>query len=157
MQRITVSLDEDLAKSFDQLLQEQGYRSRSEAVRDIVRETVERRRLSAGGSGACVASLSYVYNHHVRDLASRLVEIQHAHHELIIATTHVHLDHENCLETTLLKGPTVEVRALSDAIRAERGVRFAETNLISVALNDQHHDAEGHRHTGHQHLSPIRG
>lgn len=157
MQRVTISLDEDLAAAFDKLVATTGYQSRSEAVRDLVREKVEKRRLARDDDGLCVASLSYVYDHHVRDLATRLVEVQHTHHDLVIATTHVHLDHDTCLETTLLKGPAKAVRALSDAISAERGVRFAEINLISVTANDDHGAAVTHHHHGHAHLTPPKG
>ena len=132
MQRVTVSLDEDVATAFDALSEAQGYASRSEAVRDLVRRAVDERRLQAKGDGLCVANLSYVYDHHVRALAGRLVEHQHAHHDLVIATTHVHLDHHNCLESTLLKGSVDAVRALTDGITAERGVRYGAVNLVSM-------------------------
>lgn len=157
MQRVTISLDEDLASAFDQLVSATGYQSRSEAVRDLVRDKVEKRRLDRDDQGLCVASLSYVFDHHVRDLATRLVEMQHAHHDLVIATTHVHLDHDTCLETTLLKGPAKAVRALADAVSAERGVRHAEINLISVTPNDDHGGHGGHHHHGHTHLTPAKG
>lgn len=132
MQRVTVSLDEDIAAAFDALAVEQGYGSRSEAVRDLVRRAVEDRRLQQSGDGLCVANLSYVYDHHVRALAGRLVAHQHDHHDLVISTTHVHLDHHNCLESTLLKGPIDEVRALTDGIQAERGVRYATVNMVGM-------------------------
>jgi CopG family nickel-responsive transcriptional regulator len=129
MQRVTISLDEELAESFDTLIASQGYQSRSEAMRDLVREAVGERRLQ---SGHCVASLSYVYDHHVRVLGQRLVQMQHDRHDLVVATTHVHLDHDSCLETSILKGEVAAVRAFAEAIQAERGVRFAKINLISV-------------------------
>lgn len=153
MQRVTISLDEELAQAFDQLCDAQGYTSRSEAMRDLVRHAVDQRRLedarSSGEGALCVANLSYVYDHHVRSLAQRLTEIAHAHHDLIVATTHVHLDHDNCLETVILKGPTASVRALADGVRAERGVRFGEINLISVEPGEhQHASANGRTEAG---------
>lgn len=134
MQRVTVSLDEDVAGAFDVLSQEQGYRSRSEAVRDLVRRAVDDRRLQLQQShgGLCVANLSYVFDHHTRSLSRRLTALQHDHHELVISTTHVHLDHDTCLESTILKGPIADVRSLADGVQAERGVRFAAVNLISA-------------------------
>lgn len=131
MQRVTISLDEDVAKAFDALVGEQGYASRSEAVRDLVRRAVDERRLQRTGDGLCVANLSYVYDHHVRSLAGRLIDLQHDRHDLVISTTHVHLDHHNCLESTLLKGRIDDVRALADGIQAERGVRYGAVNLVS--------------------------
>jgi len=158
LQRVTVSLDESLSHNFDLILRDQGYSSRSEAVRDLVRQAVETRRLQEDGETVCVASLSYVYDHHIRALAQRLVEIGHEQHDLVVSTTHVHLDHYACLETTILKGRARDVRALADRIQAERGVRFCHLNLISVDPNDQHSDQVGdHHHTGHVHQSPHRG
>jgi CopG family nickel-responsive transcriptional regulator len=153
MQRVTVSLDEELAAAFDALAADQGYASRSEAVRDLVRKAITDRREQAV-EGDCVANLSYVYNHHVRDLAQRLTELSHAHHDQVVATFHIHLDHDHCLESVMLKGPTGEVRALADAIRAERGVRFGQLNLIAVEPNGEHADA-AHRHGAHEHLRPL--
>lgn len=156
MQRITISLDGELALAFDAIVGEQGYQSRSEAVRDLVRQAVDARALAVAPASHCVASLSYVYDHHIRSLAARLVAIGHAHHDLVVATTHVHLDHRNCLETAILKGPSSAVAALADAIRAERGVRFGAINVISVEPNDRH-DTAAHSHHGHGHLSPRLG
>jgi len=121
MQRVTISIDDELAGEFDAVSHDRRYRSRSEAVRDLVRAAVEARRLAADATGACVASLSYVYNHAVRDLAQRLSDAGHRHHGLVVSTTHVHLDHEDCLETTILKGSVADVRAFANAVRAERG------------------------------------
>ncbi len=135
MHRITISLDGPLADAFDALTQREGYASRSEAVRDLVRAAVDARTVAATEQGECVANLSYVYDHHARALVTRLLDIGHAHHGLIVSTTHVHLDHDGCLESMMLRGPASEVRALADCVRAERGVRFAMINLISAAAS----------------------
>ncbi len=132
MQRVTVSLDEAETAAFDALVSEQGYASRSEAVRDLIRRTVDERRLRSRGDGACVANLSYVYDHHLPTLVRRLTTLQHDRHDLVVATTHVHLDHTNCLESAMLKGPVAAVRALAESIEATSGVRFATLNLISA-------------------------
>ena len=158
MHRVTISLDESLALAFDQLVSEQGYQSRSEAVRDLVRQAVDGRRLAASNEGHCVASLSYVFDHRTRSLAQRLVELQHAHHHLVVATMRAHLDHNSCLETALLTGASREVRSFADAIQSERGVRFTKINLISVTPNDDHgHSHDSHRHSDGAHLSPHQG
>lgn len=154
MERITMSIDESLAKQFDEMIARRGYGSRSEAMRDLLRREVEGDRANRDGGGHCVASLSYVYNHHVRDLAERLTEAQHEHHDLVVATMHVHLDHDHCLEVEVLKGPTKAVRAFADRIQAERGVRHAALNAVGVEPGDQHADHGTHRHHGHQHLIP---
>lgn len=157
MQRVTVSLDEETALQFDQLTKEQGYMSRSEAVRDLVRQAIETKRLQSGAGTYCVANLSYIYNHRIRALAQRLLDMQHEHHDLVVSTTHAALDHVSSFETMILKGPTAAVRALTDTITAERGVRFGMLNLISADPNDAHKDLADHRHHhGHQdaHVSP---
>lgn len=132
MERITMSIDETLAKEFDAMIAKRGYTSRSEAMRDLLRAEVEAHRVTQNSRMQCVASLSYVYNHHYRDLSERLTDAQHVHHDLVVATMHVHLDHEHCLESTVLKGPTGTVRAFADSIRAERGVAHGQINLITV-------------------------
>src|SRR5271155_3170686 len=104
MDRFTISLDESLAHAFDELIKQRGYTTRSEAVRDILRSHLQQNIEKRDNRGSCVANLSYVYNHHERELAERLTSIQHAHHDLTVSTTHAHLDHEQCIETVLLKG-----------------------------------------------------
>ena len=99
MERFTISLDEALAKQFDQLIAARGYSNRSEAVRDLIRGAIESDRQRQTPSGHCVANLSYVYNHHERELAERLTGLQHNHHDLTVAAMHSHLDHDNCLES----------------------------------------------------------
>ena len=158
MQRVTISLDDDLAAQFDVIVGERRYASRSEAMRDLVRELFDKERLaSAGRVGTCVASLSYVYDHRIRSLAQRLLDMQHDHHTLVVATTHIILDHQSSLETVLLRGPTADVDALADQIIAERGVRFGAVNVISVEANDDHIEPAPHHHNGHEHVSPHQG
>lgn len=138
MERFTISLDEDLALAFDKLIRERGYTNRSEAVRDMLRRELEHARLARQQAPHCVASLSYVYNHHERQLAERLTAQQHHAHDLVVSTMHVHLDHEHCLETVILRGPTAEVRRFADALSAERGVRHGQINLIPAEAEAVH-------------------
>jgi len=169
MERFTISLEQDLAEDFDRLIRERGYTNRSEAVRDMLRAALERHRAERDEGAHCVASLSYVFNHHARELADRLTGLQHAHHDLCMSTTHVHLDHDDCLETLLLRGPTAAVRRFADVLTAERGVRHGQLNLIAVdvsgrsakyahaqaAAHAHSHGARGHVHP-HVHLKPRR-
>ena len=149
MDRITISLDEDLAREFDRLIESRGYSNRSEAVRDLLRHHLEQARQARDEAPWCVANLSYVYNHHERELAERLTEIQHGHHDLTVATMHAHLDHDNCLESVILKGPTPAVRAFADTLQAERGVRHGALNVVTVDVEGgsaRHLKAHGHGH-----------
>ena len=154
MERITISLDESLAKDFDRIIRERHYASRSEAMRDLLRREVETHRQARETRSHCVANLCYVYNHRERQLAERLAQAQHEHHDLVGASMRVLLDHENCLETVILKGPVPAVRAFAERIQAERGVRHGALNLISVDPGDGHHGAGAHQHHGHLHLIP---
>ncbi|BBL77095.1 nickel-responsive transcriptional regulator NikR [Methylomagnum ishizawai] len=132
MERFTISLDDLLAQRFDALIQARGYANRSEAVRDMLRRELEAERQVSGQSLHCVASLSYVYNHHERRLAERLTEMQHHAHDLVLSAMHVHLDHEHCLEVLFLRGSTQAVRGFADRLAAECGVRHSALNLITV-------------------------
>jgi CopG family nickel-responsive transcriptional regulator len=155
MERFTISLDEELARAFDVLIEQRGYRNRSEAVRDLLRSHLEQSRQKTDESRYCVANLSYVYNHHERDLAERLTELQHQHHDLTVATMHAHLDHENCLESVMLKGPTAQVRAFSNSLAAERGVRHGRLNLVSVEIDrGREGHAPGSKVAPHVHYRP---
>lgn len=153
MDRFTVSLDQDLLAQFDGYIRRRGYGNRSEAVRDILRQTLEAERLGDQEGGDCVACLSYVYNHHERELSRRLTQASHAHHDLLLSTLHVHLDHENCMEVSILQGATVAVRRFADAITAETGVRHGALNAVPVEIqttDGHHHDSGGmppHRHS----------
>jgi CopG family nickel-responsive transcriptional regulator len=151
MERITISLPEKLAAEFDRLIAERGYDNRSEAVRDILRTYLDRMREAREADGHCVANLSYVYNHHERELAERLMTLQHAHHDLAVSTMHAHLDHDHCIETVLLKGPVQAVRRFANALAAERGVRHGQLNLVMVELSREHRHGDG---APHVHLKP---
>lgn len=129
MQRVTVTIDDDLLAALDTLAGKHGYQSRSEAVRDIVRDALSAR-AGAKPQARCVATLSYVYDHHKRDLAGRLTETQHEHHDLSVASLHVHLDHDTCLEVAVLKGRTGDVQALADRIASDRGVRHGHLQIL---------------------------
>lgn len=149
MERLTISLDHRLAEDLDQLIRAQGYGNRSEALRDILRKHIEQARLEQDQAPHCVANLSFVYDHHARTLAERVMALQHEHHHLTIASQHCHLDHDHCLESLLLKGPADQVRAFAQRLCAERGVRHGRLNLIPV----ERHDAHGQDHA-HPHLHP---
>jgi CopG family transcriptional regulator, nickel-responsive regulator len=97
MRRLTISVAEALADTFDQLVSEKGYQNRSEAFRDLLRDELDKKSLQVGDAKYCVGVLSYVYNHHERNLPRRLTIIQHGHHDVTVATLHAHLDHDNCI------------------------------------------------------------
>ena len=146
--RFTISLEQRLAEQLDKFIKANGYTNRSEAVRDLIRVRLAEQQLDKKQSGHCVATLTYVYNHHELDLARRLMEAQHEHHELTLATQHVHIDHDNCLETVMLSGPVTAVRGFAQAIIAERGVRHGNLHVIAVDRTASHtHGGKTHTHS----------
>ena len=148
MDRFTISLNEDLAEQFDALISQKGYQNRSEAVRDMLRHELESARLEQDESPYCVASLSYVYNHHARDLTERLINLQHQHHHLVLSSMHVHLDHDNCMETVILRGATGEVSKFANELMAVRDVRHGRVNVVPVEMDDHaHRPHQYHVHT----------
>jgi len=139
MDRFTISLDAPLAKAFDRLIRAKGYRNRSEAVRDLLRGQLEAHRVQADEAPYCVANLSYVYRHDERELAERVTAMQHRRHDLTVSTMHVHLDHDHCMETLILRGPTAEVRRFAEELVAERGVRHGLLNVVPADAEAGHH------------------
>ncbi|MBV8679517.1 MAG: nickel-responsive transcriptional regulator NikR [Aquitalea sp.] len=133
MQRVTISLSDELAQAFDELMARRGYSSRSEAVRDLLRRELGEDNLAGESGGPCVAVLSYVFDHHERQLSSRLTGLQHDHHDLAVATMHAHISHDDCIETVILRGDSVEVERFARSVIAETGVRHGHVQLIPAA------------------------
>jgi CopG family nickel-responsive transcriptional regulator len=146
MERITITIDDDLLANVDALVASKGYASRSEAIRDMLRASARAEHV-AEANAPCVATLTYVYNHALRDLPQRLVDAQHEHHDLSVATTHVHFGHDDCLEVAILRGPASAIQAHADELTAQRGVRHANLHLIPVTAEHTHsHHGHAHRH-----------
>ena len=158
MERFTISLDDRLAEQFDAWMASRSYANRSEAVRDLLRAELGKSQLESPAGKHCIACLSYVFNHHERDLAERLTSLHHAHHDLTISTMHAHLDHDHCLETVILRGQTRAVSHFADEVCAERGVHHGKLNIISVELHQPHGPAGPKRRAAgaapHVHLKP---
>ncbi|MHC6155683.1 nickel-responsive transcriptional regulator NikR [Bradyrhizobium elkanii] len=148
MQRITITIEDDLLAEIDAAAEARGYQNRSEIIRDLARTGLQQSAENAP-SGQCIAALVYVYDHAARDLSKRLVQNFHGHHDLSLATLHVHLDDDSCMEVTALKGASSEVRHLADHVIAERGVRYGRVVMIPTAP-DKKPRKRGHGH-GHRH------
>ena len=118
-------------------------RNRSEAVRDLARLGLERAWNAKDAAGECVATLSYVFDHRTRQLAKRLTATHHAHHELQVATLHVHLDRKKCLEVAVLRGAAAAVREFAQAVIAERGVAHGRVTFVPVIIETATHTHEG--------------
>jgi CopG family transcriptional regulator, nickel-responsive regulator len=128
VERITITIDDDLLAAVDAFMARKGYTSRSEALRDAMRATLEREMTDSQGN--CVAALSYVYDHATRHLADRLTNSYHDHHDLTVSSLHVHLDPAACLEVTVLRGTVGEVTSFANTLATQRGVRHTNLHVI---------------------------
>ena len=122
--RTGVSLEEDLLEQFDRVIARRGYKNRSEAIRDLIRESLVAEAVDKNKQ--IVATLSMIYDHHRPNLSNKLNEIQHHSHGNVLAATHVHLDADNCLEVVIMKGRSGEIQHLADHMLAMRGVKHGK-------------------------------
>jgi CopG family nickel-responsive transcriptional regulator len=130
MQRVTITIDDDLMAELDRIIENRGYQNRSEAIRDLARAGIREAAESLDRERDCVAALVYVYDHAARQLPRRLTETFHDHHELSLSSLHVHLDHDSCLEVTVLRGKSGEVQHFAEHVIAERGVRHGRVVMM---------------------------
>jgi CopG family transcriptional regulator, nickel-responsive regulator len=129
--RFGVSLPAQLIHAFDDSIAAKGYKTRSEAIRDLMREhLVEEEWASVGGE--VIATVTIVYDHHTRELSHVLDNLQHDHHESIVCTTHVHVDAHNCLEVIVVRGTSEAVRAIADQLISVRGVRHGKATCTTT-------------------------
>ncbi|MCL4842874.1 MAG: nickel-responsive transcriptional regulator NikR [Bryobacteraceae bacterium] len=129
--RIGVAIDEDLLGQFDGLLERKGYSNRSEAFRDLIRDALVREETTDPEREA-VGTLTLVYDHHVRQLADKLTDMQHDHFREIISTLHVHMDHDNCLEVLVLRGRAGAIRRIADRLVSTKGVKHGRLTLTTA-------------------------
>ena len=128
--RFSVSMDEKLLTQFDDYIGQRGYSNRSEAVRDLIRKVLVNEEWEQDSEVVGVVTL--VYNHHQPQLQEKITEIQHEYHHQITSTTHVHMDHHNCLEVTIVKGRAFQVRELAEKLIALRGVKNGNLTMSST-------------------------
>jgi CopG family nickel-responsive transcriptional regulator len=143
MQRLTITIDDDLVAEVDDFITQRGYANRSEAFRDLLRSGLERSGAETADGSHCIATVSYVYDHAARELPKRLTKELHEHTELTQATLHLHIDHESCLEVTVLRGRSTEVKKLANHVIAERGVRNGHIVMMPVEPKSAHNHAHG--------------
>ena len=136
LSRIGVSLEEALLQQFDRLIAERGYQTRSEAFRDLIREKLLSKIVKS--NKPVVGTLTIVYDHHVPSLSEKLTEIQHNAGLMILAATHIHLDHNHCLEVIIMKGRGKDLQAVADGMIAMRGVELGKLVLANSGGNLKH-------------------
>jgi CopG family transcriptional regulator, nickel-responsive regulator len=131
--RTGVAIDSDLLARFDRFIAKQGYTNRSEAFRDLIRDRLVSAAVESLDAHV-VGTITLIYDHHSRLLPNKLMDLQHNHHHAVIATTHVHLDHDTCLEVIVVKGHAKEVQKLADLLIGTKGVRHGRLVMSSPAV-----------------------
>jgi CopG family nickel-responsive transcriptional regulator len=131
VERIGVSLDTKLLSKFDKLIAAQGYKSRSEAIRDLVRQRLSSERLSNPRTSA-VAAVFLVYDHHATMVPQKLIDLQHSHILQAISSLHVHLDRHECLEVIVLRGRVGQINKVAESILSMKGVKLGRINLVAT-------------------------
>jgi len=128
--RTGVSLEKDLLEKFDQAISRKGYANRSEAIRDLIRDSLVGEEINKNEIVA--GTLTIVYDHHRPNLTEELVDVQHQAGGRVLAATHVHLDHHNCLEVVIMKGRAGELQDLANRVLSLRGVKHGQLTLTST-------------------------
>jgi len=129
--RFGVSIDSQLIKKFDALIARKGYANRSEAIRDMVRDTLVEEEWESGEQET-VGTITLVYNHHTRELDHALTDMQHKSFHQIISALHVHLDAHNCLEVLIVKGKSQEIKKIADRLIGTKGVKHGKLTMTTT-------------------------
>lgn len=128
--RFGVSLDRKLLGAFDRHIRQRHYTNRSEALRDLIRDKLVGEEWDENKQ--TMGTITYVYDHHVRDLAGKLTDIQHAHSGQILSAMHVHLDHHHCLEVLVVKGKGSDIKKVADALVSVKGVKHGKLTMTTT-------------------------
>lgn len=154
--RFGVSVENDLLKSYDRLIGEQGYENRSEALRDLMREALVKARLKQfAPDDEVLGTLTLVYDHHANDLSDKMSEVQHRNFELVVSLLHVHVSHDDCMEVIVLRGAAKQIREMANSLLSLKGVKHGElfvtvTSAKIIAADGKQSHAHSHPHT-HEH------
>lgn len=133
LQRFGVSIDSNLLTQFDQLIESKGYTNRSEAIRDLIRDYLVAEEWQHE-KGQAIGTITLVYNHHIREMADKLTDLQHQFHEQIISVLHVHLDAHNCLEVLVVKGEKSYIQMIAGRLSSTKGVKHCK--LVTTTTGD---------------------
>jgi len=132
--RFGVSMPAPLLEHFDKIIQVKGYTNRSEAIRDMIRDAIVEHEWMEGKE--VVGVITIVYDHHKKGVMEKITNLQHIHHDKTASSTHIHLDHENCLEVIVVKGKPPEVKELADNMIALKGVKHGKLVVTSPLKYD---------------------
>jgi CopG family nickel-responsive transcriptional regulator len=149
LSRIGIALDSDLLKRFDRSIGRRGYTNRSEAFRDLIRDRLVTEQ-TATPDATVVGTVTLIYDHHASGITEKLTEAQHAHHELVVSTSHAHLDHDSCLEVLIVHGKSAQVAQFADHLIGLKGVQHGRLVMTvpTHAIEHKHasHDIHSHKH-----------
>jgi len=147
LSRIGIALDSDLLKRFDRSIRHRGYTNRSEAFRDLIRDRLVTEQ-TAAPTATVVGTITLIYEHHASGISEKLTELQHAHHELVVSTSHAHLDHESCLEVLIVHGKSAAVEQFADRLIGLKGVQHGRLVMTvpAHAIEHCHEDGLKHKH-----------
>jgi len=129
--RFGISMEQNLLRDFDELLERIGYASRSEAVRDLIRKKLVEKEWQ-DTNREVVGVITIVYSHTTRELSENLTSIQHHYYKQIISTTHIHLDHNNCLEVLIVRGKSVKIKEIAERLISTRGVKHGRLTTTTT-------------------------
>ena len=132
--RFGISIEQRLLVSFDQMISDKGYHNRSEAIRDMIRNALVEEQVNRADETPTVGTVTLVYDHHTRDLSEKLTGHQHAHHDAIVSTLHVHLDAHHCLEIVVVRGTAAQVKRLADELIGTKGVKHGKLVLTTAGV-----------------------
>ncbi len=133
--RFGVSIEQDLLENFDRLIAERGYATRSEALRDLIREALIQQKIEASEDVQTLGSLTLVYDHHARNLVKEMGEIQHDFHQTILSVMHLHVSHDDCMEILALRGAVSEIAELSNKLLSLKGIKNGKL-FLTLASSD---------------------
>jgi CopG family nickel-responsive transcriptional regulator len=148
LSRIGIALDSELLKRFDRSIQQRGYTNRSEAFRDLIRDRLVTEQ-TAAPEATVVGTVTLIFDHHAHGVTEKLTEAQHAHHELVVSTSHAHLDHNSCLEVLIVHGKSTQVAQFADMLIGLKGVQHGRLVMTVPAHEIEHTHEHGTQH-GHK-------
>jgi CopG family nickel-responsive transcriptional regulator len=128
--RFGISLENALLDNFDNLIKRRKYTNRSEAIRDLIRQELLKKDWEEDQEVA--GAITFIYDHHQRDLLNKIIDVQHDHQDIIQSSQHIHLDHHSCLEIVAVKGNSKKVSKLADTLKALKGVKHGSLSISST-------------------------
>ncbi len=149
LSRIGIALDSDLLKRFDRSIARRGYTNRSEAFRDLIRDRLVGEQ-TALPDATVVGTVTLIYDHNVPDLPSKLMDLQHEQHEMVVSTSHAHLDHDSCLEVLIVHGKSARVEQFADRLIGMKGVQHGRL-VMTVPAKTLAHSHSGNLSHSHKH------